>query len=32
MEAIETKVLATMGIANPYSREERPSGATSGQE
>ena len=32
MEAIETKVLATMGIANPYSHEERPSGATSGQE
>ena len=32
MEAIETKVLATMGIASPYSPEERPSGATSGQE
>ena len=32
MEAIETKALATMGIADPYSREERPSGAASGQE
>lgn len=32
MEAIETKALASMGIADPYSREERPSGATSGQE
>jgi len=32
MEAIETKALASMGIADPYSREERPSGAASGQE
>jgi probable rRNA maturation factor len=32
MEALETKVLASMGIANPYSREERPSGAAPGQE
>jgi probable rRNA maturation factor len=32
MEEIETKVLASMGIANPYSGEERPSGAASGQE
>ena len=32
MEAIESKALATMGIADPYSREERPSGAASGQE
>ena len=32
MEAIETKVLASMGIANPYSRQERPSGAAPGQE
>ena len=32
MEEIESKALATMGIADPYSREERPSGAASGQE
>lgn len=32
MEAIESKALATMGIADPYSREERPSGVASGQE
>jgi probable rRNA maturation factor len=32
MEAIETKALASMGIADPYSPEERPSGAASGQE
>jgi probable rRNA maturation factor len=32
MEAIETKVLASMGIANPYSRQERPSGVAPGQE
>jgi probable rRNA maturation factor len=32
MEAIESKALASMGIADPYSREERPSGAASGQE
>jgi probable rRNA maturation factor len=32
MEALETKVLASMGVANPYSREERPSGAAPGQE
>ena len=32
MEAIETKALASMGLADPYSREERPSGAASGQE
>jgi probable rRNA maturation factor len=30
MEALETKVLASMGIANPYSREERPSGVAPG--
>ena len=32
MEALETNVLASMGIANPYSSEGRPSGAASGQE
>jgi probable rRNA maturation factor len=32
MEAIETKALASMGIADPYSHEERPWGAASGQE
>jgi probable rRNA maturation factor len=32
MEALETKVLASMGIENPYSRQERPSGAACGQE
>jgi probable rRNA maturation factor len=32
MEALEAKVLATMGVANPYSGEGRPSGAASGQE
>ncbi len=32
MEEIETNVLASMGIANPYSPEERPSGAASGLE
>ena len=32
MEALETKVLASMGIGNPYSRQERPSGAAPGQE
>ena len=32
MEAIETNVLASMGIPNPYSQKERPSGAASGQE
>lgn len=32
MEAVETKALASMGIADPYSREERPSGAASGLE
>ena len=32
MEEIESKALATMGIADPYSREERPSGVASGQE
>jgi probable rRNA maturation factor len=32
MEALETIVLASMGVPNPYSREERPSGASSGQE
>lgn len=30
MEALETKVLASMGVPNPYSREERPSGASPG--
>ncbi|MFT3972893.1 MAG: rRNA maturation RNase YbeY [Amaricoccus sp.] len=30
MEAIETNVLASMGVPNPYSREERPSGASPG--
>lgn len=30
MEALETIVLASMGVANPYSREERPSGASPG--
>jgi probable rRNA maturation factor len=30
MEALETKVLASMGVANPYSVQERPSGADSG--
>ena len=32
MEALETNVLASMGVANPYSCEERPSGAALGQE
>jgi len=32
MEAIESKALASMGLADPYSPEERPSGAASGQE
>jgi probable rRNA maturation factor len=32
MEAMETKALASLGIADPYSGEERPSGAASGQE
>jgi len=30
MEALETNVLASMGVPNPYSREERPSGASPG--
>ena len=30
MEALETKVLASMGVAKPYSVQERPSGADSG--
>jgi len=32
MEALETNVLASMGVPNPYSREERPSDASPGQE
>lgn len=32
METLETNVLASMGVPNPYSREERPSGASPGQE
>lgn len=30
MEAFETKILARLGVADPYSREERPSGAKLG--
>jgi probable rRNA maturation factor len=32
MQALETNVLASLGIANPYSQEGRPSGAAFGQE
>ena len=32
METIETNVLASLGVANPYSTEERPFGVKSGQE
>ncbi len=32
MEALETKILARLGVANPYGLQERPSGAGFGQE